>query len=135
MVRATFKGLFSVDYGMITSMSCDRGSEGTWTLDGLPTQMDVSITIKDRYKTFYISKAWGSSDGEYGNAERFVGNDGLTDYLMCLSGVNLAMPVWSKKAEAYAAFVSSNINPFTNLTRMGTRFQNDLARVLDNVFR
>ena len=40
-----------------------------------------------------------------------------------------------KKAEAYAAFVSSNINPFTNLTRMGTRFQNDLARVLDNVFR
>lgn len=134
LVRGTFKGLFSVDYGMISSMSCDRGSEGTWTYDGLPTQMDVSITLKDLYKSFYISKANGSEDGEYGSAARFVGNDGLTDYLMCLAGVNMSKPVWSYNAEAYAAFVSDNINPFRSISRLGTKFQTDLARVLDNIF-
>ena len=38
----------------LMSMSLQKGSEGGWTVDGLPTTVDVSIEIKDLYSNFYL---------------------------------------------------------------------------------
>ena len=47
LVRAYYKGLFNVDMGIVTDMSITKGKEAAWSIDGLPTEIDVSITIKD----------------------------------------------------------------------------------------
>lgn len=55
LVRAFCKGLFNIDMGIITSCSVTKGKENTWNKDGLPTVVEVSISIKDLYKVMSIT--------------------------------------------------------------------------------
>ena len=131
LVRATFKGMFAVDMGLITDLSSDRGGEGSWSLDGLPTQLDVSMTIKDLYKSLYISSKQGTSISG-GSIPRFYGNDGLTDYLMGLAGVNMAYPLWDRKVDAYLSAYSYSLkNAIGNL---GLKLQKNYTDLLDRIF-
>src|SRR5699024_7465962 len=55
LVRGFYKGLFNCDMGIITNLSITRGREKAWTLDGLPTEVDVSMELKDLYKMLAIT--------------------------------------------------------------------------------
>lgn len=85
LVRAFYKGLFNVDMGIITSLSITKGAEGAWTKDGLPTVVDVSITLKDLYSDMAIT----SSDDIKLN---FMNNIILMDYIANSCGVNINEP-------------------------------------------
>ena len=50
IVRAIYKGFFNIDMGIITSMSVTKGDTGQWTADGIPTSMDISLSIADLYE-------------------------------------------------------------------------------------
>ena len=82
LVRAFYKGLFNVDMGIITSLSVTKGAEGAWTKDGLPTVVDVAITLKDLYSDMAIT----SSDDIKLN---FMNNIILMDYIANSCGVNI----------------------------------------------
>lgn len=93
LVRAVYKSMFSVDTGIITSMDISKGEEGRWTPDGLPTSVNVSLTIKDLYQVMSISPT------EYLNMNLFAGvgsdtysNTALMDYIGTLCGVNIFEP-------------------------------------------
>ena len=101
LVGACVRGLFNIDYGIITDLSIDKGGEGMWTLDSLPMQINVSLTIKDLYKNLYISSGVKS--------DKFIGNDGLMDYLMTMSGVNMAQPTKYKTYSVWWSLVKKNI--------------------------
>ena len=55
LVKAACKGLFSIDMGIISSMSVTKGAQCCWNDDGLPTQIDVSISIDDLYSSMHLN--------------------------------------------------------------------------------
>ena len=78
LVRVDAPGFFSVDCGVITSMSINKGgTDNLWTIDGLPRLMEVTIDIQDLYPM--IKQLSKISMKKY--------NRGLCNYLENMAGV------------------------------------------------
>ena len=82
IVRVFYKGVFSCPMGLIQSVSFTKGGEGNWSQSGLPTVVDVSISIKELYSTMSIGK---SGTGMEVNTSQM-------DYLANLCGINIMEP-------------------------------------------
>ena len=93
LVRASYKGLFNCDLGIITSLSITKGREGAWTVDGLPTEVDVEVQLKDLYSSFFISNNYKPS--------YFMANTCLIDYLANTCGININKPEVQRMLEIY----------------------------------
>jgi hypothetical protein len=110
ILRAYAKGMFNINMGMITDLSVTRGGEAQWNDNGLPTQIDISITIEDLYNTLFItnpssadnnvvSQIPGLGTGDItdvvGNIKALfnldvVNNTEMVDFLANLAGLNIA---------------------------------------------
>lgn len=85
LVRAFSRGLFAIPLGIIDSMSIRRGDDQYgWSVDHLPTAIDISFTIKDLSPAMYMGIA---DSGLFGDA--FAQNSSFQEYLMTLSGMGL----------------------------------------------
>lgn len=102
LVKAFYKGMFNIDMGIITEMSFNRGKEGSWTKDGLPTVVEVSMTIQDLY----------SSMGMTSIGKMFKGltmqNVAEMDYIANLCGININEPDVFRMVKFWAAFNLTN---------------------------
>lgn len=85
LVRGYYKGLFNCDMGIITDMSIEKGNQGAWTQQGLPTEIDVNFTLTDLYKNFSISE--GLSGGLF--SSKALKNTSLMDYIANTCGINI----------------------------------------------
>lgn len=83
LVRAFCKGLFNVDMGIITDLSINKGAEGEWTVDGIPTVAELSFTIKDLYDGMFMSKTESLADTSV------MSNITELDYIANSCGVNI----------------------------------------------
>lgn len=83
LVRAYYKSFFNVNMGIITSMSVSRGDKCKWNIQGLPTDIDVSITIKDLYQSLSI---------ESETNQMFCRNIDQLDFIANLCGINVNKP-------------------------------------------
>lgn len=92
LVRAFYKGIFNCDMGLITSVDITKGKEGAWSVDGLPTEVDVTIGLKDLYGAFSITN---------GNGYKFFQNTALVDYLCTSCGVNINKIELARLGEMY----------------------------------
>ena len=94
LLKAYCKGLFNINDGIITDLSVTRGGECQWNDDGLPTQMDISISIEDLYSSLFMSKLNEFKPpiliNQMKNAWSIVQNTAMMDYLANLSGLNIA---------------------------------------------
>lgn len=97
LVRAAYKGIFNVDMGIITSMSVTKGTEGGWTKEGIPTVVDVNLTIKDLYEAMSITDMMGKSQYDTMN------NTAQMDYIANLCGINIFKPEISRQIEMWFA--------------------------------
>lgn len=85
LTRIYCKGMFAVPMGIIDSVSIKRGdSEFGWTYDGLPTCVDVSISIKDMSPIMYLA-----IDDRILTHTVFGNDSSFQEYLLTLSGVGL----------------------------------------------
>ena len=83
LIRAFSPGWFSCDMGVISSLNIDKGGSGdAWSSSGLPTEVKVSIDIKDLYKNLAIPNMY--------NIKEFFNNDNLLSYLMVNCGLDLS---------------------------------------------
>lgn len=105
LVKGYCKGLFNINDGIISDLSVTRGAECQWNDDGLPTQMDLQISIEDLYSSLFMS-AIGATDQnsnpltnilqEFNVIQKLkdsfsvVQNTAMMDYLANLAGFNLA---------------------------------------------
>ena len=55
LVKAYSKGMFNIDMGIISSMTVTKGRTCAWNDDGLPTEIDISLDIKDLYSNLSMS--------------------------------------------------------------------------------
>jgi hypothetical protein len=88
VVRAFCKGMFAIPMGIIDSITIKRGgSEYGWNTGMLPTQIDVSLSIKDLSPIMHIALA----DGGVDNWKNILGNNSsFQEYMMTLAGMNVA---------------------------------------------
>lgn len=92
LVKVFAKGWFSCELGIVDSISIDKGGNGdSWTVDGLPSEIKVSLTVKDLYNNLMITSSSKPS--------LFYQNQGLIDFLAVTCGVNIAKPNFLLRAE------------------------------------
>ena len=126
LIRAYSKGYFNVEMGIIESITWKRFGDGDMiSEDGIPTQIDVSISFKDLYHTLSMTEFYDSG------ISNFMNNTGLMDLIGTLSGVNMNRISIS---ERLALFASSGLSVFGSL---GSNFMRDIstkvARISDRL--
>ena len=110
LIRAAYKSFMNIDMGMIVDMSINRGAEGCWNRHGVPTVVDVSMTIKDLYPVLNLASypgVWRSDD-----SYDILKNDALLAYIANLCGVNVVNSDVTR-AITFAAIMRSK--GFTNI--------------------
>jgi len=112
LIRAFSKGYFNVEMGIIESITWKRFGDGDMiSEDGVPTQIDVSISFKDLYHALAMTEFYGDS-GLGSNISAFMNNTGLMDLIGTLSGVNMNRISIS---ERISMFMASGMNAFSSL--------------------
>lgn len=125
LVRAFYKGFFNIDMGIITSLNIEKGDKGRWTLDGLPTEVDVTFSMKDLYQILFIND--GSDKLEVFN------NTIMLDYIANMCGVNVNVPDMQKVAMLWYNQTKNNIvDAFTGNAFMGV--ENALSNLVGKIF-
>jgi hypothetical protein len=89
-------------------MSVTKGAECQWTLDGLPTQLDISIEIKDLYSALAMS---GSKNV---NPMDVIKNTAYMDFLANMAGTNLAETDIGTHITTYVKLFSGNVKRIPN---------------------
>jgi hypothetical protein len=117
ILRAYAKGMFNINMGMITDLSVTRGGEAQWNDNGLPTQIDISITIEDLYNTLFITNPSSPDNNLISQSPAFrtgdifdlvgnlkalfnldvVNNTEMVDFLSNLAGLNIAAQPLDRK--------------------------------------
>lgn len=90
LVKAYMDGVCNINLGMITDMSVNKSvSEQSWTVDGMPNEIDVQFTITDLYSDLTMSPQE--------NPVLFLQNTSLIEYLSNTCGMSLVTPQISTK--------------------------------------
>ena len=113
LIRAYYKGLFNVDMGIIESMGIKRGADAAWNIDGLPTEVDVDITIKDLYNMLSIVPGT--------EPKTFVTNSLLMDYIANSCGVNINKIDIARSLDIYRILFTDKFVSIPN--RIGRKIQ------------
>jgi hypothetical protein len=80
ILKCFSKGWFACDMGIVESIDIKKPEAGHWTIEGLPTQLEVTLTIKDLYPTIMMTHKGLGSIHKY--------NTGLIEYMKVLANVN-----------------------------------------------
>ena len=84
LVRAFSRGTFNCDMGIITNLNISKGKEGSWSIDGLPSEVDVGIEIKDLYNVLAMT--------HQDNTVAFLNNNQFLNYLANSCGISINKP-------------------------------------------
>ena len=124
LIRAFSKGYFNVEMGIIESIQWKRFGDGDMiSEDGIPTQIDVTISFQDLYQQLAISHTNGISE-----ISVFFNNTGLMDMLGTLSGVNMNKIDIGERFELYAAALGGTISS------LGSNFMRNISDRVRNVW-
>lgn len=98
LVRAYYQGFFNVNMGIISSMEINKGAEGAWTYNNIPTVVEVRVNIHDLFATQTITIDANNSDTILGSLTNLdmLTNQPLMEYLANLCGVNYNEPEWNR---------------------------------------
>lgn len=126
LIRAYYKGFFNVDMGIITSLSISKGDKCKWTLDGLPTQIDISLNLKDLYQMLFLTP-----DEEI---IKSITNTGELDYLSNLCGININKVDISRNIDIYLSTLKDGIESKLTLNHFG-KVQQTITNFANSVLR
>jgi len=132
LVRAYSKGLFSIDMGIVTSLSVTKGAECCWNDDGLPTQIDIDLEIKDLYKSLVMSKIGNLIKGEKLMAS-IANNTSYQDFLCTMAGINIAQVELGRKVRIYYYLTESLLD--YKLNNIYTSFENKISNLLGKAWQ
>ena len=83
LVKAYVEGVFTCNMGIVSSIQINKLSDG-WSVDGLPSEVDVTLNIVDLYSDLTMNK---QSDPIL-----FVNNSSLIEYLATNCGLSIVAP-------------------------------------------
>lgn len=82
IVKMFAKGWFSCEMGIIDSLQIEKGSEQSWSVDGLPTQVKINLSVKDLYSNLMMSPS--------NKPSLFFSNQGMMEFLCATCGIDLS---------------------------------------------
>lgn len=129
LVRGIYKGLFNIDMGIITSMNVVKGAGGMFTPEGVPTSVEVDMTIKDLYDVALTVTPGLFNGGSF--KYNTTTNTLLMDYLSNLVGVNVYAPEVGRQFLMFSAMAGNAIGD--GLNNVYTTIQRDVANVINNI--
>lgn len=83
LVKAYIDGVFSCNMGMVSNIEISRAGD-SWSAEGLPSEVDVTLSITDLYAALTMSST--------ANPSLFVNNSSLIEYLATNCGLSLIGP-------------------------------------------
>jgi hypothetical protein len=92
LIKAFAKGMFNCEMGIVDSIGIDKGGSGdSWSADGLPTEVRVSLGIKDLYSNLSVTQEQ--------QIKLFFQNQSLIEFLATTCGVDLIKPDLAMKVD------------------------------------
>lgn len=132
LVKAYSKGLFNIDMGIISSLSVTKGAECCWNDDGLPTQIDISVEIKDLYSALSMSSFWAGGKNAFKNAKGIVSNTAYMDFLANMAGLNIGQMEMGRRITLMYYLTSNAIH--TAGSTMYSRFDQGVSRLINKMY-
>lgn len=126
LVKAFCKGLFNIDYGMITGMSVTKGDTCCWNDDGLPTQIDISLEIEDLYSSLAMSSF---NDNKVSNV---VSNTSYMDYLANMAGLNIGQEEVGRRYKMWYYLEQAKVKQTPQ--RLFTNFDNHISSLVGKLY-
>ena len=104
LIRGYVQGWFSIDMGIVESISIDKGPEQSWSVEGLPTQVKITLQIKDLYSQLMLPPKTGM----------FFTNQGMMDYLGVMCGIDMTAAQVLLKAKVMVALLKNSVTDIPN---------------------
>lgn len=103
LIKAYVEGVFSCNLGMVSSIRIAKVAE-SMTVDGLPTEVDVTLGIDDLYSDLTMTPSSAPRN--------FVNNSSLIEYLATSCGMSITSPNFKKK---YTNIINTVVASFTDI--------------------
>lgn len=131
LVRATYKGFFNVDMGIISGCNISKGDDAQWSINGIPTTVDVNLTITDLYDVMSITP--GKSIGNMFGFD-VLDNTAQMDYLMNMCGINVYKPEINRIIDLY--LTQNLLNPINDsVSNIFGHLRDKITTTFTNVYR
>lgn len=105
IIKADVPGNFSIDMGVVTSMTYKKADDNAWSKDGYPLEMSVTLQCKDLYPAMMMSNSF----------QALIANIGLLTYLENMAGLTITE---SKTVSDITAFISDKVGNILNIPDM-----------------
>lgn len=125
LVKAYVKGMVNVEMGMISSMSVTKGESCCWNDDGLPTQIDINITIDDMYSSLMMSNSEA-------NVFETANNTSYMDFLGNMAGLNMGQMAVGRRLKMVPFLMQERLTQFIPNTVMG--FEKQISRGIGTLY-
>ena len=104
LVRANVPGFFNCEMGIIRDMQITRGGSdnSAWSVEGLPTEVTVSLSIEDLYNSLSMSNFATKN-----NIYNFLYNTALFDYIGNQCGISMRTTDWNKRLKLVQTLISN----------------------------
>lgn len=90
LLKAYVDGIYNCNLGIVSRMAINKNpSPESWTVDGLPSEIDVSVSITDLYSDLTMTPQ--------SSPLLFVNNSSLIEYLATTCGLSLISPNLQKR--------------------------------------
>lgn len=137
LVKAFSKGMFNIDMGIISSLSVTKGAECQWNDDGLPTQIDISITITDLYSSLAMSgfESTGLIGNPFKGAQqiwKIVNNTAYMDFLANMAGLNVGTMAIGRRVQMFKYLTETSLVQYKS--RKYTQFEQAISRVMGRLY-
>lgn len=122
LVKVYVPSVFTCNLGIVDSISINKVSDA-WSVDGLPTEVDVTLNITDLYSDLMMTPS--------SNPMQFVNNSSMIEYLATNCGLDLTVPNFKKKFEN---IVNSTIASFSDVpTNVKSSVEEQIYRLIGSV--
>lgn len=102
LVKCYSPGWFNCNYGIINSVSIDKGNDNSWTVGGLPNEIKISLSVKDLYSKLSLPV------DPYNNFKTFL-STGMLEFLMVNCGVDIISQNPGDRWEIWKTILYNNI--------------------------
>ena len=100
LVKVFCDGIFTTNLGIVSSISINKNVDPeAWTVDGFPSEVDVSLEIVDLYSDLTMSPQT--------NIEMFLANSSLIDYIGTTCGLNFLEPQIANKMKNFITTIKN----------------------------
>lgn len=101
LVKCYSKGWFNCNYGIISGVNIDKGSDNSWNVGGLPNEIKVDLTVTDLYSTLSLPVK------PYEDSATFL-NTGMLEFLMVNCGIDVTQQDMSEKLKIWSTILANN---------------------------